>query len=150
MSLQPLFMKLIHLLNHIYSDRICHIPSISRALLLNNVFQWVCVKTRGLAKVLNEPYLSPIMTGILQKRRQRCLYSWKVFAEMKQQASCHPSPLQTASVICSVFTACGLTLNAIRRIALISVALITPPTDSLPPKWVCVSSFSTLQSDTWS
>lgn len=52
-------MKLIHLLNHIYSDRICHIPSISQALLLS-----MCEDVQP-HKVLNEPYLSLIIVGIL-------------------------------------------------------------------------------------
>lgn len=60
MSLQPLFMKLIHLLNHIYSDRIRHIPSRIPSVALK---QCLLDEDANPPAAASPPYLAPTMAG---------------------------------------------------------------------------------------
>lgn len=100
MSLQPLFMKLIHLLNYIYSDRICHILSISWALLLNIVSQWVCANTYGLTKFRISPICLHnswnIATGVLR------FFLLLRETLLEARTVCHRSPLKSTLVIADI------------------------------------------------
>lgn len=76
MSLQPLFIKLIHLLNHIYSDRICHILSVSRALLWNNAFSTRTCGDVEPRAASSPPYLSLTMGWNIVKRDSHSQFYW--------------------------------------------------------------------------
>lgn len=78
-------MKLIHLLNHIYSDRICHILSVSWALHWNNAFS---TRTCGDAEpraAFSPPYLSLTMGWNIVKCDRHSqfywMYSWNFSGE---------------------------------------------------------------------
>lgn len=97
-------------------------------------------------KVLNEPYLSPVMAEIMQQDGSRVtLFRGRSGMEMKRGASCRPSPVKNRLNYLFFFYV-GVNMSAIRWTQLVPAAVITPP-DSLPPKCACISLFNTLKSD---
>lgn len=131
-------MKLIHLLNHIYSDRICHLLSVSRALHWNNAFS---TRTCGDAEpraASSPPYLSLTMGWNIVKCDRHSqfywMYSWNFSGEKTHISVWRSSAKNSAnSCIFSSFFFFRISVlgeqtytHIIRWIAAVSIILINP------------------------